>query len=93
MSKSLDFGIKSRHIRTEESLPVVPHEAVPEVSKGKVYTGSSRASRGREFQREKTIKPETNLPIECAQGDRPARCPNHPEPFFAVNEPSAVPWW
>ena len=24
------------------------------------------------------------------QGDRPARCPNH---FFAVNEPSAVPWW
>ena len=22
--------------------------------------------------------------------DRPARCPNH---FFAVNEPSAVPWW
>ena len=31
------------------------------------------------------------MPIECAQGDRPARCPNH---FFAVNEPSAVPcWW
>ena len=28
--------------------------------------------------------------MECAQGDRPARCPNH---FFAVNEPSAVPWW
>ena len=31
-----------------------------------------------------------NLPIECVQGHRPARCPNH---FFAVNEPSAVPWW
>ena len=31
-----------------------------------------------------------NLLIECAQDDRPARCPNH---FFAVNEPSAVPWW
>ena len=30
------------------------------------------------------------MPIECAQGDRPARCPNH---FFAVNEPSAVAWW
>ena len=30
------------------------------------------------------------MPIECAQGDRPARCPNH---FSAVNEPSAVPWW
>ena len=28
--------------------------------------------------------------IECAQGDQPARCPNQ---FFAVNEPSAVPWW
>ena len=31
-----------------------------------------------------------NLPIECAQGDRPARCPNH---FLCVNEPSTVPWW
>ena len=27
---------------------------------------------------------------ECAQGDRPARCPNH---FFAVNEPFAASWW
>ena len=43
-------------------------------------TSSSRASRGQ----------RKNLPIQCAQGDRPARCPNH---FFAVNEPSAVPWW
>ena len=37
-----------------------------------------------------TIWRRKNLPIECAQGDRPARCPSH---FFAVNEPSAVPWW
>ena len=34
--------------------------------------------------KEKTISQRKNLPIECAQGDRPARCPNH---FFAV------PWW
>ena len=40
--------------------------------------------------KEKTISQRKNLPIECAQGDRPARCPNH---VFAVNEPSAVPWW
>ena len=52
-------------------------------------TSSARTSRGRKFQR-KTISQRKNLPIECAQGDRPARCPNH---FFAVNEPSAVPWW
>ena len=36
------------------------------------------------------IHKRKNLRIECAQGDRPARCPNH---FFAVNEASAVPWW
>ena len=53
-------------------------------------TSSARTSRGRKFQKEKTISQRKNLPIECAQGDRPARCPNH---FFAVNEPSAVPWW
>ena len=53
-------------------------------------TSSARTSRGRKFQRKKTISQRKNLPIECAQGDRPARCPNH---FFAVNEPSAVPWW
>ena len=40
------------------------------------HTSSSRASRGRKFQRKK----RKNLPIECAQGDRAARCPNH---FFA----------
>ena len=54
------------------------------------YTSSARTSRGRKFRRKKTISQRKNLPIECAQGDRPARCPNH---FFAVNEPSAVPWW
>ena len=53
-------------------------------------TSSARTSRGRKFQRKKTISQRKNLHIECAQGDRPARCPNH---FFAVNEPSAVPWW
>ena len=45
---------------------------------------------GAEVSKNKTISQRKNLPIECAQGDRPARCPNH---FFAVNEPSAVPWW
>ena len=45
---------------------------------------------GGSFQKEKNYIAQKNLPIECAQGDRPARCPNH---FFAVNEPSAVPWW
>ena len=48
------------------------------------HTSSARTSRGRKFQRKKTISQRKNLPIECAQGDRPARCPNH---FFAV------PWW
>ena len=38
--------------------------------------------------KKKTISQRKNLPIECAQGDRPARCPNH---FFAVKE--TVPWW
>ena len=45
---------------------------------------------GGSFQKEKNYKHRKNLPIECAHGDRPARCPNH---FFAVNEPSALPWW
>ena len=45
---------------------------------------------GAEVSKKKTISQRKNLPIECAQGDRPARCPNH---FFAVNLPSAVPWW
>ena len=53
-------------------------------------TSSARTSRGRKFQRKKSTSQRKNLPIECAQGDRPARCPNH---FFAVNKPSAVPWW
>ena len=53
------------------------------------YTTSAQTSRGRKFQRKRIISQRKNLPIECAEGDRPARCPNH---FFAVNEPSAVPW-
>ena len=35
------------------------------------YTSSARTSRGRKFQRKKTISQRKNLPIECAQGDRP----------------------
>ena len=30
------------------------------------------------------------MPIECAQGGQPLRCPNR---VVWVNEPSAVPWW
>ena len=57
----------------------------------KKFTSSSRASRGGSFRRKKNyIQQRKNLPVECAQGDRPARCPNH---FFAVKEPSAAPWW
>ena len=45
---------------------------------------------GGSFRRKKNyIAKKELMPIECAQGDRPARCPNH---FFAVNEPSAAPW-
>ena len=54
-------------------------------------TSSARTSRGRKFPKGKELySHRKNSPIECAQGDRPARCPNH---FFGVNEPSAVPWW
>ena len=45
---------------------------------------------GAEVSKKKTISQRKNLPIECAEGDRPARCPNH---FFVLNEASAVPWW
>ena len=41
-------------------------------------------------EEKKNIIAKREFPKECAQGDRPARCPSH---FFAVNEPSAVPWW
>ena len=45
---------------------------------------------GGSFKDKNYISQRKNLPIDCAQGSRPARCSNH---FFAVNEPSAVPWW
>ena len=45
---------------------------------------------GAEVSKKKTISQRKNLPIECAQGDQPLRCPNR---VFWVNEPSAVPWW
>ena len=54
------------------------------------YTSRAGQAGGGSFKEKKTISQRKNLPIECAQGDRPARCPNH---FFAVNLPSAVPWW
>ena len=40
------------------------------------YTRKSLASQGRKFQRKKPISQRQNLPIECAQGDQPLRCPN-----------------
>ena len=55
-------------------------------------TSSSRASRGRKFQVEKHIKKpisqRKNLPMECAQGHQPVRCPNR---VCCVHQPSAVP--
>ena len=57
-----------------------------------IITSSSRPGRGRKFQKKKELysKERICLYIECAQGDRPAPCPNH---FFAVNELSAAPRW
>ena len=53
-----------------------------------------RQARGGSFK-EKNYKSKKEfayiLPIECAQGDQPLRCPNR---VFWANEPSAVPcWW
>ncbi len=45
---------------------------------------------GAEVSKKKTISQRKNLPIECAQGDQPLRCPNR---VSWVKEPSAVPWW
>ena len=40
---------------------------------------TSRAGQagGGSFQKKTPISQRKNLPIECAQGDRPARCPFH----------------
>ena len=38
---------------------------------------------------EKTTSQRKNLPIECAQGDQPVRCPNR---GFCVHQSSAVPF-
>ena len=83
-----DLPIGRPHSSTSRFL--IGHLVIIYVIRIYPYTSSARTSRGRKFQREKTISQRKNLPIECAQGDRPARCPNH---YFAVNEPSAVPWW
>ncbi len=45
---------------------------------------------GRSFRRTRTMKQRKNLPIECAQGDEPVRCPNR---VFCAHQRSAVPWW
>ena len=43
------------------------------------YSSTSRAGQagGGSFQKKTPISQRKNLPIECAQGDRPARCPFH----------------
>ena len=38
--------------------------------------------------RKKAIRQRKKLPIECAQGDQPVRCPNR---GFCAHQPSAVP--
>ena len=38
-----------------------------------MHTSSARTSRGRKFQRKKTISQRKNLPIECAQDQRDAQ--------------------
>ena len=42
---------------------------------------------GGSFREKKHINQRKNLPIECAQGDQPVRCPNR---FFVAHQPSAV---
>ncbi len=53
---------------------------------------TSRAGQegGADVSMKKTISQRRKLPIECAQGDQPLRCPNR---VFWVDEASAVPWW
>ena len=66
------------------------HKRAPVLSTSCHFIQVEPGKPGAEVSKKKTISQRKNLPIECAQGDRPARCPNH---FFAVNLPSAVPWW
>ena len=49
-------------------------------------SNSSRAGGGN--FREKNVNQRENLPIECAHGDQPVRCPNR---VFCAHQPSAVP--
>ena len=49
-----------------------------------IYTSRAEQARGGSFKMVKTIRQRKNLPIECAQGDQPVRCPNR---VFCVNEP------
>ena len=51
-------------------------------------TGRAGQAWGGSFRGKQTISQRKNLPIEWAQGDQPARCPN---PVFCVHQPSAVP--
>ena len=43
---------------------------------------------GAEVSEGKTINQRKTLPMECAQGDQPVRCPNR---VFCANQPSAIP--
>ena len=63
---------------TQEAQLLIPNKASRNIFQKEVglCTSSSRASRGRKFQKEKNYKAKKNLPIECAQGDEPVRCPN-----------------
>ena len=41
-----------------------------------VYLQVEPAKPGAEVSKKKTVSQRKNLPIECAQGDQPLRCPN-----------------
>ena len=82
------FGAKSLETEAQTYIHTYIHTYIRTYLYIYIYI-CDRTSRGRKFQK-KTLSQSKNLPIECAQGHRQARCPNN---FFAVNEPSAVPWW
>ena len=41
-----------------------------------IYIQVEPGKPGAEVSKKKTISQRKNLPIECAQGDQPLRCPN-----------------
>ena len=50
---------------------------VPKMEVRNTYTSRAGQAGGGSFQKKTPISQRKNLPIECAQGDRPARCPFH----------------